>query len=267
MTIARLTAAATLTTALAAGGVAYAAGGTGFRDPQAPESPTTTSTLATTSSTISVAPAEETTYAVAGSGSVTIIEREGVLQVTAVAADTGWTVNVERYLGREVEAVFSAATTTVHFRAELEDGSVTTSARTEATTTVPAGGDDTAGTTDHPEGDGSDDLVGGRDEGLPDHVDLGSRPASSRASDQAFAHAGGRLHLPAHPVTVPGVGTLTFSVDDAGSPLVTVNAPGWNQEIDTHEEIEIELTRNDDEVKVRVGADGGIRIDRDIEEN
>ncbi len=276
MTIARLTAAATLTTALAAGGVAYAAGGTGFQDPQTPETPTTTST--TTSSPSSPAPDEEKTYAVAGSGSVTIIERQGVLQVTAVAAETGWTVEVERYLGREVEVVFSTAATRVHFQAELEDGFVTTSARTEtvpgtvATATLgiddtPDGSDGQPSARHHSGDEGSDDHERGRDDHLPDHVDLSSRPVSTRASDEAFAHAGGGVNLPTDPITVPGIGTLTFGVDDAGLPLVTVNAPGWNHEIDAHShgEIDIELTRNDDEVTVGVGADGGIRIDQDID--
>ncbi len=249
MSIARTGAAAALTAVLVAGGTAVA------RTPAVSEATGTTTT--------------ETTYTIEDAGTVTVLRSADSLQITQVAPASGWSAEVESFQGVEVEAVFSSASAELDFEAEIEDGVVTATVRTETSVTpapAPAVPAPTSTVPDESSDDGEDsddtseDGDRGHLEGLPDHVDLSSRPASLRASETAFEHAGGPWEPPVGTFDVPGVGTVTLGVDADGA--LTVDAPGWDHEVDAHGNggVDIELTREDAEVELRIGGDGSFQV-------
>lgn len=222
MTIARMGAAAALATALAAAGVAAAGESP---DPTATTTLTTTATM--TASTTATVP--ETTYGVGNAGTVTVLRSDDGLQITAAAPAAGWTVDVERTEGVEVEAVFTSETVELRFHAELEDGTVRTEVRSAATTAAPTttpvddDGTDADDSDDSAQEETVDEVAQGTEWAsthVPDHVDLTSRPASLRASATAFAHTdrGGDVDLEITredgEVTVRAGGSLRRGHDD-----------------------------------------------------
>jgi hypothetical protein len=76
------------------------------------------------------------------------------LRVVGTAANPGWTVEVERALGREVEVTFRTGARRIDVDAELEDGEIRTSVRERA------GDDSTGRTTDDSTGTTTDDSTG-----------------------------------------------------------------------------------------------------------
>lgn len=252
MSIAHAGAAAALTAVLVAGGAAVA----GTTEDSVTEA--------------TAAAATETTYTVEDAGTVTVLRSEGALQITQVAPAPGWDVEVESFRGVDVEAVFSSASAELRFEAEIEDGAVSAMVRVSAEvtsdpTTVPApasAAPDESGD-DSEDDEESEDGDRGREKGLPDHVDLSSRPASLRASETAFEHAGGTGEPPVGAFDVPGVGPVTLGVTADGS--LTVDAPGWDDEVDTHGDgrVDIELTRGDTEIELRIEGDGSFRVRED----
>ncbi|MCA1842708.1 MAG: hypothetical protein LC792_05860, partial [Actinobacteria bacterium] len=83
--------------------------------------------VTTTSTQPAPAPAPAVTVQTAGeAGTVTLSSSGGVLSVTSTQPNAGWTAEVERAQGREVEVSFRNGLRRIDFKAELEDGRLQT---------------------------------------------------------------------------------------------------------------------------------------------
>jgi hypothetical protein len=79
--------------------------------------------------TVAVAPGTTQTFAAGDAGSVTIGSDASTLTVLSANANPGFTSEVERSTGTEVEVQFANGAVRVDFNAELEDGAVRVRAR------------------------------------------------------------------------------------------------------------------------------------------
>jgi len=116
---------------------------------------------------------------------VTISTGGGVLTVTDVHTNAGWTADVEEASGREVEVTFRNGLRRIDFKAELEDGRLETRVRDRAVEqddTPAATTPTTSGVDDHGDDngviddrrDGDDDHSGPGRDGDDDHSGSGS---------------------------------------------------------------------------------------------
>ena len=102
--------------------------GTAVTGATTPTSPTTpTVSLPETSlppTTVALAPGTTQTFAAGDAGSVSVRSDAGTLTVLSANANPGFTSEVERGTGTEVEVQFANGAVRVDFNAELEDGAV-----------------------------------------------------------------------------------------------------------------------------------------------
>jgi hypothetical protein len=147
-------------------------------------SPATTSTTSTTGTTPTPAPAPAPTVSVqtAGeAGTVTLSINGGMLTVTDVHPNAGWTVDEQDLQGREIEVTFRNGLRRIDFKAEIEG----TQLRTRVVSgTAEVRDDDPA---EQPETEAGDDHGDHSRDGVDDH----SGP--DRGGDHS-GHGGGDDH-------------------------------------------------------------------------
>lgn len=136
--------------------------------PEVNDETTTSTTIRPTMSTTAptTAPAPVVTDHTAGdAGTVTLSVSGGMVTVTAVAPNAGWTVETERSAGHEAEVSFRNGLRRIDFKAEFEDGRLQTRV-TDRTTE--ADHDQPAVSPPPPAADNDDDQVAGDDNGRPE---------------------------------------------------------------------------------------------------
>jgi len=243
--------AATVALVLAVGGVAVAAGmarGTSPAKPAALDGATTDQTSdedTTTQPRSTEAEQEGTkTYPVADAGTVTVTRDGTSLTVDAADAAPGWSHDIERASGREVEVTFRRNGRRVDFKAEIEDDHVKVRVRDR----------------DDDQSAGSDDPASAAPMSNDDAA-TEDRPPRTEVREKD-----GRREVRRE---VEQQGTQTYPAADAGTVTVTRNgprltidtadaAPGWNHDIEraSGREVEVTFRRNGRRVDFKAEIEG-----------
>jgi hypothetical protein len=222
------------------GGLVLASRGTGApapvalaasdRDAENRSGPTAQATVAAeaavtaTTGSPSPAPGGQATFAAADAGTVTLERTPTGLRVVSADAAAGWSSEIERPEGREVEVTFRSATRRVDFNAELEDGEIRVRVRERPP--APATTPPTTSPTSAP---------------------ATTAPTTTVAAEERTISAG-------------EAGSVTVAVVDGALELRRVDAAaGWTAEVEERSahEVEVEFRRGDDEVEVKVELDDG----------
>lgn len=231
---------------------------------------------------------DRTVIPVEGAGTVTLEVITGGLAIVAAEPDPGWTVTVQASVGAEVEAHFESDEERVDVKAQLADGRISveierrlpgTSSTTVLVTTPSTSSTSTSTATDDPTSttapSTSSTVIG------DDSTTTTVGDPTSTTSTTLKGHDGGTTSTTRDDRPLIGIpdGIRTFEAGVAGSvtvelragalSLVSVDARhGWTYEIEKSrsDDIEVEFSRGDAEVEIRIRADDGrleVRVDSD----